>query len=197
MSGFTAAMQSALAADAPLVFLAVRMDLPTGVLRLVDGAGVVTFGGETYVGRSDTFGALADIQPPTDGVGDEVPEMEITVTPPDAATAIALNSAGVQGAEVQLWFGAVDRTSGAVVADPLLLFLGEVDVPAHRVGRGLLAAEFHCVSSMERFFDNEEGMRLSDSLHKLLFPGETGLSNVTGVQKKVYWGVEGSGGAIK
>lgn len=196
MSDLTLAMQTALDADAPLVFLAVRIDLPSGTLRLVDGAGSVIFAGETYVGRDDNFGRLAAIEASDDGQGDQVPAMSVTIQPPSDTVAAALNVPGVQGAAVQLWLGAVTRSTGAVVADPYLMFLGEVDQPTLTATKGSTEIEFACVSAMERLFENEEGIRLSDSFHKLLFPGETGLANVTGVTKKVYWGVEGSGGAI-
>lgn len=196
MSELTLAMEAALNADSPLVFLAVRMDLPGGVLTLLDGAAELELNGETYTGRSDEFGALAGLEPSDDGIGDQVPAMSVTIHPPSDAIAVELNEPGVQGAEVQLWLGAVDRTTGTVIADPYLLFFGEVDQPVLSASRSALAVEFSCVSSMERLFENDEGSRLSDSLHKLLFPGETGLSNVTGVTKKVVWGVEGSGGAI-
>ncbi|MDF1506492.1 hypothetical protein PYV61_26290, partial [Roseisolibacter sp. H3M3-2] len=35
----------------------------------------------------------------------------------------------------------------------------------------------------------DEGAGLSDTFHTSIWPGETGLSGVTGVDQQIYWGV--------
>lgn len=196
MSAFTSGVQTALQADAPLIFMALRVELPGYTLRLLDGAQQLTVNGEVYVGRDDTYGVAAAVDEIDDGTGDQVPALSISIHPPNDEAAIALNDPAVQGGEVQVWFGVVDRATGEVIPDPELLFIGEIDVPTLRAGKGRSLVDLDCVSAMERLFENEEGVRLADSFQQLRFPGETGLANVTGVEKKVYWGVEGAGGAI-
>lgn len=196
MTAFTPQMETALSADTPLIFGALKIELPGYTLRLLDGAGVVTFGGDTYTGRDDTFGGLAAIDALSDGVGDEAPALSITLTPSDDAAASTLASPSMQGSPVSLWLGVVDRATGIVVPDPLLLFYGEVDQPTLKVGKGTRTLEYECVSSFERLFDVDEGMRLADSFHQTVWPSETGLANVTGITKKIFWGSEAPQGSV-
>src|SRR3546814_10076287 len=80
--------------------------------------------------------------------------------------------------------------------EPLLLFTGELDQPTLTVDKGSRELEFECVSGFERLFDNEEGLRLADSWHQSVWPGEMGLANVSGIITTVYWGVEAPAGEI-
>lgn len=195
MSDLTAAMDTALAADNPLIFGALQIDLPAYTLRLLDGAGSLTFNGGTFVGRDTTFGVLAGIEQVDDGFGDEAPALSIMLHPPSDAAAASLSSATFQGSRVRLWLGAVTRATGAVIADPYLLFDGLLDQPVLSVGKGTRTLEYECVSSMERLFDNDEGFRLSDTNHKRVWSGEEGLEHMSGLVKKIYWGVARPSGA--
>jgi hypothetical protein len=197
MTTLTTGMDTALRADAPLIFGALKIELPGYTLRLLDGAGKIVFGGETYVGRDDTYGVLAAIDQIDDGVGDQAPSLSITLTPGTDAGAAALLSPGVQGSTVQLWLGVLDRATGVPIPDPDLLFYGEVDVPTLKAGKGSRSVALDCVSGFERLFADDEGIRLSDAFHKTVWSGETGLANVTGVTKKIYWGTESGGSAVK
>lgn len=196
MSAFTPGMQSALAADAPIIFGALRIQLPDRVLRLLDGSGNVTFGGETYTGLDATFGTLAAVNEISDGVGDEAPAISLTLVPASSAAAAMLASPAMQGSAVSLWLGAVDRATGAVVPDPLLVFQGVLDQPVLSVEKGVRELELECVSGFERLFDNDEGVRLADSFHKNVWPTEQGLANVSGIIRTIYWGVEAPRGSI-
>lgn len=189
-------METALSADTPLIFGALKIELPSYTLCLLDGAGVVSFGGDIYVGRDDTFGVLAAIDVLSDGVGDEAPALSITLSPGDDAAANVLANPLMQGSPVTLSLGVIDRTTGAPIPDPLMLFYGEVDQPTLKVGKGERSVEFECVSSFERLFDVDEGMRLADSFQQTVWPGDTGLSNITGVTKKIYWGSQGPNSSI-
>jgi len=189
MSAFTPAMETALSADFPLVCGLLKIELPEHTIRLCDGAGVVTFGGDTYVGRDPVFGTLAEVEPIGDGVGDEAPGLSFTLHPPRDTAAATLAGAAMQGSPVNLWLAAVNRATGAVIPDPLPIFSGELDQPVITVDKGSRELEYECVSGFERLFDNDEGIRLSDSWHRSIWPGEQGLANVSGIIKKVYWGV--------
>lgn len=188
MTDLTPAMESALAADRVLIFGAVEINLPGGVnLRVLDGAGEIVWGGGTFLGRDPTYGVLAGIDPPEDGVGDQAPSMSLQFHPPSSAAAGTLAAPSMQGSRVRMWLGALSAT-GAVVADPYLLFDGELDVPALSVSKGTRVLDYEVVSGMERLFENEEGMRLADSFHKSIWPTEAGFAHVTGIVKTIVWG---------
>ncbi len=188
MTALSAGLEAALQTDSPVVFGAVRIALPAATLRLLDGSGVVAFGGETYTGEDPTFGVLGAISSLTDGMGDEAPAFDITIIPPDDTAAGTLAAAAMQGADVQLWLGAIDRALGTPLGDPYLVFAGEVDVPVISSGAGGRSVEYQVVSVMERLFDEDEGFKLSQAFHQSIWPGETAFFDVTGIEQTIYWG---------
>ncbi|MFC3711257.1 hypothetical protein ACFOMD_01660 [Sphingoaurantiacus capsulatus] len=183
-------LEAALSGPSPTWFGALKIELPGHILRLLDGAGFVDFDGGTFVGRDPVYGVLAAIEEIGDGVGDEAPAIGITLHPASDASAAALAAPGMQGSRVSLFVGAVDRATGLVVPDPELVFVGELDVPTLRSTRNGRSLDFDVVSTFERFFDDDEGARLSDGFHQSVWPGELGLAHVTGVEKTVYWGMD-------
>lgn len=182
------AFDAEMAKDRALVFGAVRIDLPGYTLRLLDGSGVATFGGGTYTGIDATFGTLAAIGELSDGAGDQIPATNITILPPNDTAAATLAAPGMQGSIVTIHIGAIDPVTGAVIADPYLLFIGELDVPVITSGGAGRSVDYECVSVMERLFSDDEGQRLVDGFHQSIWPGETGYFDVTGVEQTIYWG---------
>lgn len=190
MTALTPQLDAALSADRPLIYGAVEIALPGYTLRLLDGSGTVLHGADTFTGSDPTFGVLAAIDAIEDGVGDEAPALNITLQPATDAAAADLSDPAMQGSRVRLWLGAITRTTGATIVDPFLLFDGELDVPTLKVGLRDRSLEYECVSGFERFFGDDEGMRLSDSFHKSIWATETGLANMSGIIKTVYWGTK-------
>ena len=180
------ALRSGLHPIAPLI----EVRLPGYTLRHLVGAGAVPWNGATFVGEDDRFGALVSAGDLKDGVADEAPDWDLTFAPPNASVAADLCRADHQGSAVFGWLAVVDRATGLPIPDPLLLFAGELDVPRLRIGKAGRTIEWRCTSALERFHETETGARLSDAWHKLAWPGETGLSNMTGIDKTSYWGVE-------
>ena len=189
MSAFTPAVEAALAADTPLVAGVLKIVLPDATIRLVDGSIALTVSGETYTGEDPVFGSLAAVDDISDGIGDQAPAISFTLHPASDAAAADLSSPAMQGSLVRLQLVAIDRATGAVIPDPLDLFVGELDQPILSVDKGVRELEYECVSGMERLFEIREGIRLADSWHQSIWPGETGLENVTELTKTVYWGV--------
>ncbi len=188
MTQLSAPMAAALERLAPLLFVAVEVQTGGAPLRLLDGSSEVTFAGRTFRGEDPDYGALALLEPIIDGVGDEAPSVRLTVNPPDAAAAARLAGASMQGRPMLLWIGVINPMTGAVDGDPFLAFAGEVDHPILRVGEGTRSVTLECVSIWERFFEDFEGVRLSNAFHQSVWPGELGLEFVTDVKRSLPWG---------
>lgn len=175
--------------DSPLAPL-VEVILPGYTMHHLVGAGEVMWGDRLFRGRDPKFGILLSAGTLKDGIGDEAPEWPLTFVPPTDIAAGELAAATAQGGEVNGWLGVVDRQTGLILPDPIQLFAGELDVARLRVGKGTRTVEWRCVSALEAFHDQETGARLSDSWHRLVWPGETGCANMTGIEKTSNWGVE-------
>lgn len=196
MSELTPALEAELRTDSPTIFGAVAIDLPEYQVNLLDGAGVLTFGGRTYLGEDVAFGVLSDIENLTDGVGDQAPAIGITLLPSSDASAAVLSGPTMQGSPVTVMLGAVNPITGVVIPDPHLLFIGELDVSTIQSGEQGRRLELEVVSVFERLFEDDESARLSPGFHKSIFPGELGLDFVTGVAEPVYWGMAGPNSGI-
>jgi len=190
MTQMTPQLDAALAGFAPTVFGAVEILLPDYTLRLIEGAGRLSFGGNTFVGRDPTFGVIDSVDVIADGTGDDAPEVRLTLLPASDAAAATLASATMQGSQVSIWLGALDPATGQVIPDPLLVFLGELDVPTLKAGEHRRELEYSVVSVFEHFFSDDEGARLSDTFHQSIWPGEKGFAFVTNVDTPVYWGAD-------
>lgn len=188
MSTLTSGMLADQAKPAILMFGAVEILLPGYSLRLVDGAGQVTFGGHTFVGRDATYGTLAGLTGYTDGVDDVAPSLTITLMSATLTAQAAVSAPGAQGSQVSIWVGDIDMVTGAVIADPDLAFVGELDVPTWKPGKNKRTLELAVVSAMDRFFDQDEGARLNNGFHQSIWPGETGFEFVSQVQRQIPWG---------
>lgn len=182
------ALTAALGAPVTTMFVAVRFAFPARTVRLLDGAGQVTFGGETYIGLDDEFGALDTVEVISGSDGEEAPEFAITLNPSSAASAATLANPAMQGAEVRVYVGAVDPATGAVIGTPELRVIGEVDVPTLNATKDERTVEYTVISAFDRLFDEDEGARATDGFHQSIWPGEAGLSEMTGTVKNLYWG---------
>lgn len=191
-----ATLQAALAQPAPWIFGAVKIELPEYSLRLIDGSAQLLIGTETYVGEDPTFGTLDSISELSEELGDQAPEVTISLFPPDLSATATLSHPDMQGSLVNLMLGAVDPISGAVLGAPESMFLGEVDVPTVTLGEnGQRSVSYTIVSVFERLFETEEGQRASDGYHQSIYPGELGLDFMTGTDVNLYWGSKPPAGA--
>lgn len=183
----SAALREGRSPLAPLI----EVVFPDGyALRQLVGSGEVMWGAKRFIGLDEKFGVLASAGTLRDGIGDEAPDWDLTFIPPNEAAAADLTSAMNQGAAVSGWLAVIERGNGFILPEPIQLFSGELDVARLRVGKGSRSVEWRCTSALEPFHDQEVGARLSDSWHQLVWPGELGLQNMTGISRTSYWGVE-------
>ncbi|MDB5458157.1 MAG: hypothetical protein JWP92_3742 [Caulobacter sp.] len=190
MSVLSPALATAFSGRSVLMFCAVEIDLPAGALRLLDAPGQVTFGGRTFLGRDPVYGTLGGVEPVTDGVETDAPEITITVLPPTMTAAASLASPTAQFSAVTIWVGALDKVTGEVIPDPYVLFVGEVDVPTLSGDGGSRSLQYSVTSVFELLFEVDEGARLNNAFHQSVWPGERGLEYVTEVQRSLPWGAE-------
>lgn len=183
-------LQGALQAESPFLFGALQIDFPGYTLRLLDGSGELTIGGHLFTGSDPVFGVLDTIDVAEERIGDEAPEMTISLLPPDAAGAAELANSLMQGSVVRILVGAFDPTSNSVIGVPEQLFLGEIDVPLYEVSKDRRSVSYTVVSVFERLFEVHEGERAADGWHQSIWPGEKGFEHVTGTVKNLYWGAK-------
>lgn len=171
-------------------FHALELVLPSYTLRLIDGAGFVTFGGNTFVGRDPTYGTIGAIESFDEGVENKAPRLTVTLLPPTNTAAALLANPAAQGGAARLWYGVLNPETGLPVDDPHLEFVGEIDVPVLKVGRAR-ALEIEVSSIWEKLFPRDDGARLNNAFHQSIWPGELGFEFVVDVQGQNPWGQDG------
>ena len=188
MTAMSPALDQALAGPNPTIFGAIEIVLPAHTIRLIAGSRTIIIDAKTFTGRDGTYGVVYSIEDLTDGTGDQAPAIRLTLIPESEAAASDLSSAAMQGSQVTLWLGAVDPATGLVIGEPLVVFLGQLDVPTLKSGSNSYLLELEITSVFEEFFFNDDGARLSDTFQQYVWPGETGLANCTNVLHQIYWG---------
>jgi hypothetical protein len=183
-------LQSGLQADHPLVFWALEILYPRFSLRLLDGPGMATINGNPFSGLDPDYGALGSLESYQDGVEATAPHLVLQVQPPSNTAMAALCDPAAQGSPVSLWFGALNRATGAPIGTPYLAWVGDLDTATWMTDRGVRAAKLDCESAWDRFFDVDEGLLLTNSCHQSFWPGELGLEYVTQVQTQIPWGTD-------
>ncbi|QBX37216.1 hypothetical protein E4M02_02620 [Brevundimonas sp. S30B] len=154
-------------------------------LRLTTG-GVVVWGSEVFLQRDPTYGVLADLPPFEDGIDNQTTRVDLGFYPDGEAALAAMAGNEHQGSRIEVFDCAIDPDTGALWGEPDELFSGEVDFARFVIGeRNELILE--CETEDALLNEPNEDRRLSDSAHRDIWPGELGMSHVTGVGRKIYW----------
>lgn len=185
-----ASLDTALKGAAPLVCLLVRMDLPGHTIRVVDGAGQVSFDSATWLGEDSVYGVLDGIETLSEQVGTEAPMVRLTFLPADLSALASLTAPANQGSEARIWLGAVNPATGLIIGTPELLFYGELDTADADVSAERTVITFQVASAWERLFEANEGHRLNNAFIQSIYPGALGASFVISIQRDLPWGYD-------
>ena len=178
------------------------IDLPGHAIRLCDG-GFIVWSGETYRGADSVFGTVGAVDTLTEGFGDSVPALSVTLLPPSGSAPAVLSAPGHQTSQVRFILAQYDVVAGTVVSAEVQ-FVGQVDTTNLTIAKGRRELAVNVTSLAERLFEGNIGNTLSPVWHKSIWPGELGHDNATGLTVPVAWGTErpvtvysgGGGGGI-
>lgn len=199
MTAFSVANDQALAQPTVMIVGVCKIVLPTSTLRLIDTSAVAKdpSTGEIYTGSDATFGSLYSLDNFTDGTGSQAPGFKLTFAPASNGAAIALSSPTMQGSPVSLSLGILVPATGLFVDVPELILSGSIDYSTLNGDDNNRLLDLEITADTERFFMNNNGVRLSDAYHRYLWPAEDGLSQVTGILHQIWWGLAPLTGVTK
>jgi len=189
----TTALEAATLAPVVRPALLVGLDFASGPLRLWSGIGKLTWAGNDYLGA----GQLLAVAPATEtqGLSAEGATLALSGIPAELLS-IALAEA-YQGRSAKVWLAAFDL-SGALVADPYLIFDGRMDVMTiDEAGETSTIS----VTAESRLIDLERPRerRYTDEDQRIEYPDDAGCEFVAGLaDAEITWGrkgaVSGAGG---
>ncbi|WP_408585907.1 hypothetical protein [Novosphingobium sp.] len=166
-----------------------QMDLPSRTVRLCDG-GVIRWGSDVFAAKDAVFGAVGGFEELKEGVGDELPALDLTLIPPGSSAPATINDPANQGARVRFWIAEYDIATGAVTGTPNLQFDGQLDNTVLTLGSSRRELAVTVTPTADRLLMRSEGNSLSPSFHKSVWPGETGQDDATGLTQYKAWGAE-------
>lgn len=167
----------------------IRFDLPERTVAFADG-GTFTFDGRTFSSRDEVFGTVEAAQALSEGVGDEVPALSVTLLPDEGSAPSQLSKPGHQRSRVRFWLQEFDPATGQITTNDPPLFDGQVDQTNFTVGHRERRLTMSIVSLAEQLFEGDIGNSMSPTFHKSVWPGEQGHDNATGLVTPVAWGIE-------
>jgi hypothetical protein len=175
-----------------------EIGLPSGTRRLMIGAGECLWGADKYVGRDPTIGQVDTMDDPHESMDNVAPNLSVTIIPASEADRAQIGDPTIQLSPLKAYLAALQLdVNGHVVTvpDPELVFDGFIDQALFNLDSNRDELDYTVISVFDYFFEDNEGQRLNGAFHVMVFPGETGLNNVTAVTKKIYWGAYGPSGA--
>jgi len=173
----TAGMVTEIIAEKIMPILLVKLEFDSGDLNMWSGIGDLVFGGDTYTGTGD-LGRISTI----------------TETKETQATGIELQLSGMnnqivslaltedfQDRTVRVWLGALDTSTFVLISDPILMFVGRLDLM--RIDEGPDTSTIN-VTAENRLIDLErpKRRRWTTDDQKLRSPDDTGFEQVPKLQ---------------
>jgi hypothetical protein len=172
----------------------VKMETPDGDVRLCDG-GWFDFDSERYLQADPVWGTLGSVTGMNEGIGNEVPALQMTLLPPGTTEPGDLDQEGMQLSESWWWIAEYDAATGLIVGEPELHFPGQVDQCSLEIDpsdgtpeSGERRVAMSHVSTMEVLFTRNTGNSLNGEFHKSMFAGELGHDEATGLSRPEAWG---------
>jgi len=179
----TTATANAFAASVVAPAILVDIDYASGITRLHSGIGNLTFGGNTYTGTG-TLGAITDLE---ESIDESANGCTLSLSAASAIIALALTE-DARGRPVRIYIGALNTSSGLLIADPALFFSGLVESMSHEDNGETGTVSLHCVDETG---DQERPLerRLTNEIQQQLHPGDRGLEYVADLPNQQFtWG---------
>ena len=166
---------------APVLLASLSFSTP---VYLWSGYGNLVYNSTTYLGLG-TLGTISPLEETTDLAARGLTLRLSGV--PTANVSLALTE-NYQGRECSIMFGALSPTAGTLVASPVTVFSGRMDV-MQVTDDGQSAEITMTAESKLMDFKRPREIRYTDEEQQQLFPGDVGLEFVNDIQEKaIYWG---------
>jgi hypothetical protein len=166
---------------APVLLASLSFSTP---VYLWSGYGNLVYNSRTYLGLG-TLGTISPLEETTDLAARGLTLRLSGV--PTANVSLALTE-NYQGRECSIMFGALSPTAGTLIASPVTVFAGRMDV-MQITDDGNTAEITMTAESKLMDFKRPREIRYTDEEQQQLFPGDVGLEFVNDIQEKaIYWG---------
>ena len=192
-----AAMQAVQDDPVLRLFYALEIDLPASAglpaktLRLLDGSGVVSFGGMTFLGSDGDYGSWMGCEASTEQVATQAPKFTLTMGPLTDAAQQQMGQPIAQGSAVTIYSGWLDPTTLQPIPEPETVWQGLLDIGNITLAQNQRYIELDVYCYAELMMLTDDGSKLTSSWHNEFYPSELGFQFVDYVTHPVPWGAQG------
>lgn len=179
----TTAVNNELTAAELSPFFAVEMDFSDGIVRLWTGYGSITIDSNTFLAGGDIIGVSGITET------GEIQASGITISLSGLSTSLVASAltTAYQGRDLNLYVGVLD-SAGAVIADPIKIFAGKMDVMTVE-DDGAVAEISITAESKLIDLERSRARRYTSEDQKIDYPNDKGLEFIAGLQdKEIVWG---------
>lgn len=154
-------------ADKPSIIAVVMADLnfASGMVRVHDGSGNLSFGGNTYLGAGQ-FAGLDVIDENVDIVARGI---KLTLSGVDSTFVVPTMTEVYQNREVTLYLGFVSQSTGALIATPETIWEGRMNQMSFKIDKGTALIELTCEHRLRR---EPRVARYTDEDQRVIFSGD-------------------------
>lgn len=174
--------------------------LPDHTIRLLDGAGEVRYGANTYLADDPIFGSIMSVDPIQEQVGTEAPFLRVKFIPKNSEALAYLTDPSRQGAPFNLCWAVINDNTGLIIGEPYHVFAGELDAAEADIDQTETTITMDISSAWDLLFINGEGLRLINAQHLKTWSentaGERGFEFVVAIQRDEPWGYDSPRPAI-
>jgi hypothetical protein len=168
-----------------LPLIAVDIDFPSGHVRLWSGTGVITIGGNAFLGS----GELGKVSAPTEGAAMAVEKKTYQLSNVDLALVSEADIDASFGRDVTEYLGFFDTISNTMTIVPEVNWEGRIDA-VRRVDGSTGMIEVSAENRLA-FLDRVDGLLNTDEHQQAIYPGDLGMNQQAPMQmKQVVWGGE-------
>ena len=135
-------------ADKPAIVVVVMADLDfaSGMLRLHDGSGSISSGGNTYLGA----GQLAGLDVIDENIDIVARGIKLTLSGVDSVTIVPAMTEVYQNRDVTLYLGFVNSATGALLDTPETIWEGRMNQMTFNIDKGSAVIELTCEHRLRR-----------------------------------------------
>lgn len=165
----------------PIVLI--KFEFDSGELNLWSGVGTLSWNGDTYTGGGNAL-SVGRIRETQDVIANSV---DFTISGISSSIISTALSEDYQGRAVTMWYGAFD-SSKAVIADPIKIFAGIMDVMTISESGGTSIITVTAESQL-RSLRQPSARKWTPADQKVLYPTDKGFDEVDQIQDDpIRWG---------
>jgi hypothetical protein len=147
------------------IFVAVSLDFTSGVVRVHDGIGSISWGGNTYEG----VGQFGGIEAVTESVEVIARPLSLTLSGVDSSLISTTLTEVYQNRAATVYVGFIDETTGAVIDTPETAWEGRMNQMSISSAEGSAEIRLTCEHRLRR---EPRIARYTNEDQQILFPGD-------------------------